>query len=600
MAKLNYKKIEEFRKKLQKQSSGFIKVGVSSCGIAAGANDVLNRFIELKKENNLDIDIRKCGCAGMCYAEPLVEVSLNGRDSVTYKEVTPELVEKIVKNHIISGKIQKEFIYKTDTEKKQFKLILSNCGKVNPESIEDYISLNGYRAVEKVLIQGSREDVIDQLKISGLRGRGGGGFPTWLKWNFAKGVNADKKYIICNGDEGDPGAYMDRSLLEGNPHAIIEGMIIAGFAVGADEGFFYIRAEYPLAISRIQKAIDAATEWGLLGDNILDTGFNFSLQIRLGAGAFVCGEETALIASIEGKRGYPSPRPPYPSVKGLWSRPTVINNVETLANIPLILDRGGKWFSKIGSKDSKGTKVFALTGKVKNSGLVEVPMGITLREIVYDIGGGVSGGKVKAIQTGGPSGGVIPEKHFDTPVDYESLQKLGSIMGSGGMIVMDEKDCMVDIAKFYMKFCVEEACGKCSPGRIGTYQMLQYLKKISIGQANMKDLQLLEDIAYAVQRTALCGLGQTAPNPVISTLKFFRSEYISHIKDQKCPAGKCKSLLKYQIIEEKCKKCGACMKVCPAGAISGDKDKGYLIDQKKCIQCGECFQICSFDAIKKD
>ncbi|MCF7872967.1 MAG: 4Fe-4S binding protein [Candidatus Omnitrophica bacterium] len=600
MAKLNYKKIEEFRKKLQKQSSGFIKVGVSSCGIAAGANDVLNRFIELKKENNLDIDIRKCGCAGMCYAEPLVEVSLNGKDSVTYKEVTPELVEKIVKNHIISGEVQEEFIYKTDTEKKQFKLILSNCGKVNPESIEDYISLNGYRAVEKVLTQGSREDVIDQLKISGLRGRGGGGFPTWLKWNFAKGVNADKKYIICNGDEGDPGAYMDRSLLEGNPHAIIEGMIIAGFAVGADEGFFYIRAEYPLAISRIQKAIDAATEWGLLGDNILDTGFNFSLQIRLGAGAFVCGEETALIASIEGKRGYPSPRPPYPSVKGLWSRPTVINNVETLANIPLILDRGGKWFSKIGSKDSKGTKVFALTGKVKNSGLVEVPMGITLREIVYDIGGGVSGGKVKAIQTGGPSGGVIPEKHFDTPVDYESLQKLGSIMGSGGMIVMDEKDCMVDIAKFYMKFCVEEACGKCSPGRIGTYQMLQYLKKISIGQANMKDLQLLEDIAYAVQRTALCGLGQTAPNPVISTLKFFRSEYISHIKDHKCPAGKCKSLLKYQIIEEKCKKCGACMKVCPAGAISGDKDKGYLIDQKKCIQCGECFQICSFDAIKKD
>ncbi|MFO8052717.1 MAG: NADH-ubiquinone oxidoreductase-F iron-sulfur binding region domain-containing protein [Candidatus Omnitrophota bacterium] len=599
MDKLNCKKIKEFRKKLQTRRSGFIKIGLSSCGIAAGAKDILNRFTELKKENNLDIDIQKCGCAGMCYAEPLVEVSLDGRDSVTYKQVTPELAEKIVKKHIISGEVQEEHVYKTDTEKKQFKLILSNCGKVNPESIDDYISLDGYRAVEKVLSEGSRQNVIDQLKRSGLRGRGGGGFPTWLKWNFAKGVEAEKKYIICNGDEGDPGAYMDRSLLEGNPHAIIEGMIIAGFAVGANEGFFYIRAEYPLAISRIQKAIDAAVEYGLLGDNILNTGFSFNLQIRLGAGAFVCGEETALIASIEGKRGYPSPRPPYPSVKGLWSRPTVINNVETLANISIILDKGGEWFSKIGSENSKGTKVFALTGKVKNSGLVEVPMGTTLREIVYDIGGGVSGGKVKAIQTGGPSGGVIPQKHFDTPVDYESLQKLGSIMGSGGMIVMDEKDCMVDIAKFYMKFCVEEACGKCSPGRIGTYQMLQYLQKISKGQANMKDLQLLEDIAYAVQRTALCGLGQTAPNPVVSTLKFFRDEYISHIKDQTCPAGKCKNLLKYQIIEGKCKKCGACMKVCPVEAISGDKKRGYQIDQNNCIQCGKCFQICSFGAIKK-
>ncbi|MCF7873304.1 MAG: 4Fe-4S binding protein [Candidatus Omnitrophica bacterium] len=599
MDKLNQKKIEELREKLQKQRPGFVKVGVSSCGIAAGANDVLDRFIALKKKNNLDIEIRKCGCAGMCYAEPLVEVSLDGRDSVTYKEVTPELVEKIVKNHIISGKIQEDYVYKTDTEKKQFKLILSNCGKVNPESINDYISLGGYRAVEKVLIKENRQEVIDQLKISGLRGRGGGGFPTWLKWNFAKGVNADKKYIICNGDEGDPGAYMDRSLLEGNPHAIIEGMIIAGFAVGADEGFFYIRAEYPLAISRVQKAIDAAIDYGLLGENILDTGFNFNLQIRLGAGAFVCGEETALIASIEGKRGYPSPRPPYPSVKGLWSKPTVINNVETLANIPIIFDKGGDWFSKIGSQNSKGTKVFALTGKVKNSGLVEVPMGTTLGEIVYGIGGGVSGGKVKAIQTGGPSGGVIPKEYFDTPVNYESLQKLGSIMGSGGMIVMDEKDCMVDIAKFYMKFCVEEACGKCSPGRIGTYQMLQYLKKISKGKANMNDLQLLEDIAYAVQRTALCGLGQTAPNPVVSTLKYFRDEYIAHIKEQRCPAGKCKDLAKYKIVEDKCKKCGACIKVCPVEAISGDKDKGYKIDQKKCIQCGKCFQVCSFDAIKK-
>jgi NADP-reducing hydrogenase subunit HndC len=599
MNKLDRRQLEQLRKKLKKTNSGFIKVGLSTCGIAAGAETVYKVFEKNKKEKDLKIDIRKCGCAGMCYAEPLVEVSLDGKSSVMYQQVTPELAEKITEQHLIEGKVLEGHAYKVDAKDKQLKIVLANCGNINPESINDYIVNDGYQAVAKVLSDYSREDVVDQLKISGLRGRGGGGFPTWMKWNFAKGVEADKKYIICNGDEGDPGAYMDRSILEGNPHAIIEGMIIAGFTVGADEGYFYIRAEYPLAIARIQKALDDAIEYGLLGENILGTSFNFNLQIRLGAGAFVCGEETALIASIEGKRGYPSPRPPYPSVKGLWGKPTVINNVETLANIPVIFSRGPDWFSKIGSKDSKGTKVFALTGKVKNSGLVEVPMGTTLREIVYDIGGGVSGGKVKAIQTGGPSGGVIPEKHFDTPVDYENLQRLGSIMGSGGMIVMDEKDCMVDIAKFYMKFCVEEACGKCSPGRIGTYQMLHYLQKISKTDATLHDLKLLEDIAYAVQRTALCGLGQTAPNPVISTLKFFRDEYLVHIKEKRCPAGKCKELVAYKIIEEKCRRCGACLRVCPVEAISGSKETSYKIDPKKCIKCGKCFEVCHFEAIKK-
>lgn len=600
MEKFNIEKLKQFRNKLKKVNPGFIKVGLSTCGVAAGAEGAYEVFQKKKKEKKLAIDVRKCGCAGMCYAEPLVEVSLDGESSLLYQQVTPELAAKIVDEHILEGKALESHVYKHKGKDRQLKLILDNCGKINPESIDDYIANGGYQALAKVFSQCNREDVITQLKVSGLRGRGGGGFPTWMKWNFAKSIKADKKYIICNGDEGDPGAYMDRSILEGNPHAIVEGMIIAAFTVGADEGYFYIRAEYPLAIERIQKALDAAREYGLIGENILETGFNFNLQIRLGAGAFVCGEETALIASIEGKRGYPSPRPPYPSVKGLWGKPTVINNVETLANIPIIFDRGADWFSKIGSKDSKGTKVFALTGKVKNSGLVEVPMGTTLREIVYDIGGGALAGKVKAIQTGGPSGGVIPEEYFDTPVDYQNLQKLGSIMGSGGMIVIDEKDCMVDIAKFYMQFCVEEACGKCSPGRIGTYQMLHYLEKISKAESALGDLKLLEDIAYAVQRTALCGLGQTASNPVMSTLKYFREEYLSHIKEKKCPAGKCKQLLTYRIIEEKCTRCAACVRACPANAIPGSRETGYKIDPKKCIKCGKCFQVCNFEAIKKD
>ncbi|HNV24357.1 MAG TPA: NADH-ubiquinone oxidoreductase-F iron-sulfur binding region domain-containing protein, partial [Candidatus Omnitrophota bacterium] len=438
------------------------------------------------------------------------------------------------------------------------------------------------------------------FKISGLRGRGGGGFPTWMKWNFAKGVVADQKFIICNGDEGDPGAYMDRSVLEGDPHSVIEGMMIGGFTIGASKGYLYIRAEYPLAVERVQKALDQAYAYGLLGKNILGTNFNFDLEIRLGAGAFVCGEETALIASIEGKRGCPTPRPPYPAVKGLWGKPTVINNVETLATVPVIINKGGEWFAKIGTLNSKGTKVFALTGKVKNSGLVEVPMGITLREIVFDVGGGIlNNKKIKAIQTGGPSGGVIPEKFFDTPVDYDNLQKLGSIMGSGGMIVIAEDDCLVDLAKFYLGFCVEESCGKCAPCRIGGKQLYNILTEISEGKGELKDIEKLKQISLAMQKASLCGLGQTASNPVASTLQYFEEEYRKHIVDKKCETGKCKGLLKYEIIQEKCVRCGVCMRNCPVQAITGNREKGYVIDPVKCISCGRCFEVCKFGAISR-
>ncbi|MFA6356733.1 MAG: NADH-ubiquinone oxidoreductase-F iron-sulfur binding region domain-containing protein, partial [Candidatus Omnitrophota bacterium] len=447
----------------------------------------------------------------------------------------------------------------------------------------------------------TQDNTIDEIKKSGLRGRGGAGYPTWMKWNFAKKMASDQKYVICNGDEGDPGAYMDRSVLEGDPHSVVEGMMIAGFSVGASVGYFYIRAEYPLAVERIQKAIDQCYESGLLGKNILGSDFNFDLEIRLGAGAFVCGEETALIASIEGKRGAPHPRPPYPSVKGLWDKPTVINNVETLANVAYIINKGGDAFAKVGTQTSKGTKVFALTGKVKNSGLVEVPMGTTIREIVFDIGGGVYKNKnIKAVQTGGPSGGVIPKDFLDTPVDYENLQKLGSIMGSGGMIVMDEDDCMVDIARFYQRFCFDESCGKCSPCRIGTAQMLGFLSKIAEGRGEIGDLDNLRRIAQSMQRAALCGLGQTAPNPVISTLRYYENEYRVHILDKKCPSKKCRDLLSYKIIPEKCKKCGLCFMNCEAKAITGNKDDGYIIDMNKCVRCGRCFEVCKFKAVGKE
>lgn len=520
-------------------------------------------------------------------------------NDIIYANISEDDIADIVKQTIIKGKVISKL--SCHAESKQLKLVLKNCGAIDPENIEDYIASDGYQGLEKVLNKYSPDDAIKELKVSALRGRGGGGFPTWMKWNFANKTAADEKYMICNADEGDPGAYMDRSVLEGDPHSVLEGMIIGGYVIGAQTGYFYIRAEYPLAIERVQKAIDQARVYGILGENILGSGFSFDLEIRLGAGAFVCGEETALIASIEGKRGCPTPRPPYPSVCGLWGKPTVINNVETLANIPSIFRKGGEWFAGIGSETSKGTKVFALTGKVRNSGLIEVPMGITLREIVYDIGGGVLGNKkVKAVQTGGPSGGVIPEDYLDTPVDYENLQKLGSIMGSGGMIVMDEDDCMVDIAKFYLRFCVDESCGKCAPCRIGGVQMLGYLKKISRGQATQQDILMLEKICKAMQKASLCGLGQTAPNPVLSTLKYFRQEYDEHIDEKKCRAKKCTDLLRYMVNPERCVGCGLCARACPVGALSQTVDKKYVIDQKKCIKCGKCFEVCKFDVITRE
>ena len=584
------------------QKPNRIAIGLSSCGIAAGAKDV---FLALEKEivsKGLEISLTQCGCVGMCYAEPLMEVCSAEGPSVLYGGVDATSAQEILQRHIVEANPSHEAIkkYVIEVSPKQVRIVLRNCGVIDPENIDDYIDHDGYAAVKKVLKDYSAEDVVEELKTSGLRGRGGGGFPTWMKWNFARKVEADQKYIICNGDEGDPGAYMDRSVLEGDPHSVLEGMMIAGYTVGATKGFLYIRAEYPLAIERINKALAQARERKFLGQNILGTSFCFDLEVRLGAGAFVCGEETALIASIEGKRGCPVPRPPYPSIKGLWGKPTVINNVETLANIPAILLNGGSWFASIGTEKSKGTKVFAVTGKVKNTGLIEVPMGMTLREIVYDIGGGgLNDKQIKAVQTGGPSGGVIPVDLLDTPVDYENLQKLGSIMGSGGMIVMDEDDCMIDIAKFYLGFCVEESCGKCAPCRIGGTQMLRILERIAEGKSEEEDIAKLRRLAQAMQKASLCGLGQTASNPVLSTLKYFKEEYDRHVHDKTCPAGKCRGLYHYVIASERCKRCGLCLRHCPTGAITGGREEPYLIHQEKCIQCGQCFEVCKFKAIDR-
>lgn len=532
-------------------------------------------------------------------------------ENIKYVNFTKKDIHEIVEEHFVKGKTVKKFIYDAEDKNnikigrlpiyhKQLRLVMRNCGIIDPENIDDYIKRDGYKSLAKVICKMTPDEVLEELKTSQLRGRGGAGYPTWLKWKLTKDEQNDIKYVVCNADEGDPGAYMNRSVLEGDPHSLIEGMTIAAFTIGAKEGYIYVRAEYPLAIKRLDKAIIDAKECGFLGEKILGTNFNFNIEIRLGAGAFVCGEETALLASIEGKRGMPRTRPPFPSVSGLWEKPTVINNVETYVNIPIIILKSGKWYSKIGTEKSKGTKVFALTGKVKNSGLVEVPMGTTLRELVYDAGGGIiNGNEIKAIQSGGPSGGVIPKKYLDTEISYESLAKLGSIMGSGGMIVMDETDCMVDISMFYLQFSVDESCGKCSPCRIGGSKMLDLLKHIQEGKADEDTIPKLRLICSAMSKASLCGLGQNAPNPVISTLRYFEEEYNDHIKNRHCKSGKCKSLLNFTIIKEKCIGCHLCAIRCPVNAITGDKKIPHIINNEKCIKCGVCFEVCKFNAVSR-
>lgn len=557
-----------------------------------------------------EVEVVKTGCFGLCALGPIMIVYPEGS---FYSMVKVEDIPEIVEEHLLKGRIVKRLLYQETVDgdnikslnetpfyAKQQRTALRNCGVINPECIDEYIAMDGYKALEKVLTKMTPDEVIEEIKNSGLRGRGGGGFPTGVKWSFAAAQKADQKYVCCNADEGDPGAFMDRSILEGDPHTVLEAMAIAGYAIGSTQGYIYVRAEYPIAVERLQIAIDQAHEYGVLGNNIFGTDFSFDVQLRLGAGAFVCGEETALMTSIEGNRGEPRPRPPFPAVKGLFEKPTILNNVETYANICQIILKGADWFNSIGTEKSKGTKVFALGGKIAHTGLVEVPMGTTLREIVEEIGGGVPNGKkFKAAQTGGPSGGCIPAEHLDIPIDYDNLISIGSMMGSGGLIVMDETTCMADIAKFFLEFTVDESCGKCTPCRIGTKRLLEMLEKITSGNGTMEDLDKMEKLCYYIKDNALCGLGQTAPNPVLSTLHFFRDEYIAHVKDKKCPAGVCKKLLQYSIVEDKCRGCTACARVCPVGAISGKVKEPHSIDPTKCIKCGACMEKCKFGAIVK-
>ena len=582
---------------------------------SSGSVKIAKRLQEEIDKNGLtdEVMVVRTGCFGLCALGPIMIVYPEG---TFYSMVKEEDIAEIVSEHLLKGRIVTRLVYdetvaeneikslkETDFYKKQHRIALRNCGVINPECIDEYIGRNGYEALGKVLKTMTPDDVIQIILDSGLRGRGGGGFPTGKKWQLARNLvkDADQKYVCCNADEGDPGAFMDRSVLEGDPHVVIEAMAIAGYAIGATQGYIYIRAEYPIAVQRLQIAIDQAREYGLLGKNIFDSGFDFDLDIRLGAGAFVCGEETALMTSIEGNRGETRPRPPFPAESGLFKKPTVLNNVETYANIPQIILNGADWFASMGTEKSKGTKVFALGGKIHNTGLVEVPMGTTLREVIYEIGGGIPNGKAfKAAQTGGPSGGCIPAEHLDIPIDYDNLIAIGSMMGSGGLIVMDEDNCMVDIAKFFLQFTVDESCGKCTPCRIGTKRLYEMLEKITSGNATMEDLDKMEKLCYYIKNNSLCGLGQTAPNPVLSTLRYFKDEYIAHVKDKKCPAGVCQDLLTYKIIDLKCKGCTACARGCPVGAISGTVKQPHTIDTAKCIKCGACMAKCKFGAIIKE
>ena len=619
----------ELREKGNEQMTS-IGAAMGTCETAAGARKMMHILVcggtgcisskseeiitSLKKaieEVGMEEQVRviKTGCFGFCEKGPIVKIL---PDNTFYVQVKPEDVKELVEEHIVKGEKVERLLYQNpktkehildfkhmDFYKKQMRIALRNCGFIDPENIEEYIARDGYGALSKVLTL-SPQEVIDEVKASGLRGRGGGGFPTGLKWEFASKNQADQKYVVCNADEGDPGAFMDRSILEGDPHSIVEAMAICGYAIGATQGLVYIRAEYPLAVRRLEGAIHLARAYGLLGKNILGTGFSFDIEIRFGAGAFVCGEETALIHSMEGKRGEPTTKPPFPAASGYWGKPTNVNNVETFANIPVIFLKGAKWFSQIGTEKSKGTKVFALAGKINNVGLIEVPMGTTLREVIFDIGGGIKDGKrFKAVQTGGPSGGCLTEKDLDTPIDFDTLLAKGSMMGSGGMIVMDEEDCMPAVAKFYLEFTAEESCGKCTPCRIGTKRLLEILEKIISGSGTEEDLEILETLSETIKDTALCGLGQTAPHPVLSTLKIFKDEYLAHVRDKKCPAGQCSALLQYRITQQ-CKGCTACNRVCPVGAISGAVKKQHHIDSSKCIKCGACMNQCRFNAIVRE
>ncbi len=592
--------------------SNVLVCGGTGC-TSSNSEQIIEKLNEEIKAQGLDkeVNVIRTGCFGLCALGPIMVVYPEG---AFYSRVTPEDVPEIVSEHLLKGRIVTRLLYQetvvdenttkslneTKFYAKQMRIALRNCGVINPELIDEYIAQDGYAALGKVLTEMTPQQVIDTMLASGLRGRGGAGFPTGLKWKFAAANPADQKYACCNADEGDPGAFMDRSVLEGDPHSVLEAMAIAGYAIGASQGYIYIRAEYPIAVKRLQIAIKQAREYGLLGKNIFDSGFDFDIDIRLGAGAFVCGEETALMTSIEGKRGEPRVRPPFPALKGLFGKPTVLNNVETYANIPQIILKGADWFKSIGTEKSPGTKVFALGGKITNTGLVEVPMGTTLREVVEDIGGGVPDGHTfKAAQTGGPSGGCIPASLIDTPIDYDNLIAIGSMMGSGGLIVMDETTCMVDIAKFFLEFTVDESCGKCTPCRVGTKRLLEILDKITSGKGTLEDIDRMEELCYYIKENSLCGLGQTAPNPVLSTLKYFRDEYVAHVTEHRCPAGACKALTNFSIEADKCKGCTLCARNCPVGAISGKVKEAHVIDTNKCIKCGVCMEKCKFNAVVK-